>query len=114
MPFNFGGIGDILSEVLTVIRNATIVGKESVEGAQTIRVDGDVVSEELGDLITSVDPGHPVTLSLWFDEADYTLRQLRIAGKIFDDDAPETRRLVVITGVNGPVDIQLPDTASQP
>ena len=114
VPFNFGGIGDILSEVLTVIRNATIVGKESVEGAQTIRVDGDVVSEELGDLITSVDPGHPVTLSLWFDENDHTLRQLRIAGKIFDDDAPETRRLVVITGVNGPVDIQLPDTASQP
>ena len=70
------------------------------------------MSDDLTTLITSADPGHEVTLTLWVEEADHTLRQLRIAGKLFNDDAPETTRLLIISGVNVPVDIQLPDIAS--
>ena len=105
VPFNFGGIGVTLSELLPIIRDATIAGRESVEGAQTIRIDGNIVSEELSKLITSVDSGHPITLTFWIDEDDHALRQLRIAGKLFNGDAPETRRLVIIRELNVPVDI---------
>ena len=114
MPFNFGGLGVTLSELAPVVKDAAITGRESVDGAQTIRVDGSLVSEDLSDLITSADSGHAIALTLWIDEADHTLRQLRIAGKIWDGDAPETTRLLIISGVNVPVDIQLPDIASGP
>ena len=114
VPFNFSGIGVTLSEVVPVLRNAAITGQESLAGAQVILVDGSGVSEDLSDLITSVDPGHPIKLTLWIDEVEHTLQQFRIAGKLFDDDAPETKRLVNISSVNVPVDIQLPGVASGP
>ena len=77
-----------------------------------MRVDGTLVSDELSNLITSVDSGYPITLSLWIEEEGHTLRRLRIDGQIFDEDAPETTRLINILDVNTPVDIQLPDIAS--
>ena len=64
VPFNFGGIGVTLSELLPVMNDVAIVGRESVWGAQTIRIDGNVVSEEMSALITSVDSGHAITLTL--------------------------------------------------
>ena len=114
VPFNFGGLGVTLSELALVVKDAAITGRESLGGAQTVRVDGSLVSEDLSDLIMSADSGHPIALTLWIDEVDHTLRQLRIAGQIWDDDAPETTRLLIIRGVNVPVDIQLPDIASGP
>ena len=112
VPFNFGGIGTTLSDLVPVIEGLAITGKESLEGVQTIRFDGDVISEDLLSLITSVDPGYAVELAFWVNESDHELRQIRIAGQIFDDDAPETVRFLTIDDINAPVDIQLPDIAS--
>ena len=114
VPFNFGGIGVAFSELLPIMKDTSITGRVSIGGAQTIRVDGNVMSEELSDLITSVDPGHPITLTFWFDEVEHTLVQFRISGQVFDDDAPETKRLLTFSSFNTPVDIQLPDIASEP
>ncbi len=112
VPFNFVRLGVTLSELLPVMENATIVGRESIDGIQAVRVDGSMVSDELSNLITSVDSGHPIALSLWIEESEHTLRRLRIDGQIFDDDAPETTRLINILDVNTPIDIQLPNIAS--
>ena len=81
---------------------------------QSIRIEGTIASEELSDFLTSVDPGHTVALTLWIDEAEHTLRQVRIAGQIYDEDAPETIRLLTIEDADLPVDIQLPDIGSGP
>ena len=111
VPFNFGGMGLTLSALLPVLQDPTVVVRESVGDFQTIRVDGNVMSEDMSNLITSVDPGHAITLSYWFDENGHTLRQLRIDGQLFNDDAPETSRLVNMD-IDVPVDIQLPEVAS--
>ena len=112
VPFNFGSVGPTLSEVVRNIEGPSVTGEETVLDRPTIRLEGQVMSDDLSTLITSADPGHEVTLTLWVEQADHTLRQLVIAGMLFNDDAPETRRLLIISGVNVPVDIQLPDTAS--
>ncbi len=114
VPFNFTGMGVTLSELVPLLEDATIAGRESVGGAQAIRVEGFVASEDLSDLITSADSGHAVMLTLWIDEDEHTLQQLRLTGKVFDDDGPETMRLIVITEFNVPIEIQLPESASQP
>lgn len=114
VPFNFAGLGMTLRDVLSMIEDGAITGRESVQGAQTIRAEGTIASDELSHLITSVDPGHSVALTLWIDEAGHTLRQIRIAGQIYDDDAPETVRVLTIEGIDLPVDIQLPDVGSGP
>ena len=114
VPFNFGGIGVALSELLLSLGDPSIAGRESIGGAGTVRVDGNIGSQDLSGLITSVDPGHAVTLTFWIDETEHTMRQLRIDGKIYNDDEPGTKRLVSIMDVNVPVDIQLPDIDSKP
>ena len=111
VPFNFGGIGVILSDLLPIMEDTAIVGRESVAEFQTIRVDGNVMSEDMSGLISDVNPGHALTLTYWFDEADLTMRQFRIKGQLYNEDAPETSRLVNMD-INVPVDIQLPDIAS--
>ena len=80
VPFNFAGIGVTLSELLPVMEGTAIVGRESVGEFQTIRVDGNVMSEDMSGLISDVNPGHTLTLTYWFDEADHTLRQFKILG----------------------------------
>ena len=112
VPFNFAGLGVTLSELVPVMKNATIVGRESIGGASTVRVDGTIVSDDLSNLITSADSGHPIALSLWIEEDSHILWQLRIDGQIFNDDAPETTRLINVLDFNVPVDIQLPGAAS--
>ena len=114
VPFNFGGIGPVLSQVLPAMENTEITGRESIGGVECIRIEGDAVSEDLGNLITSVDSGHPLRLGFWFSEADHTITQFQILGKIFNDDGPETSRLITISNINQPVEIQIPNTASQP
>ena len=109
MPFNFAGLGMTLRDVLFAIEDGAITGRESLLDTQAIRVEGSLASEALSDLITSVDSGHSVALTLWFDEAEHTLRQIRIAGQVYDDDAPETIRVLTIEDIDLPVDIQLPE-----
>ena len=111
VPFNFSGLGMTFSEVIHMIRDGdgAITGSESVLGGQTIRVEGTVQSEQLTNLITDVDSGHTITLTLWIDEAEHFLRQLRLAGQLYDDDGPETTRLVTINAIDVPVEIELPD-----
>ena len=113
VPFNFAGMGLTFRDLLATIREGAIVtGRESVEGAQTIVVEANLASDELLSLISSADPGHAVNLTLWVDETGHTLRQLKIEGRLYDDDAPETIRLLSIVGIDVPVDIRIPDVGS--
>ena len=112
VPFNFAGMGTVFAGLPGTIEDVAMVGREEVQGAQTIKVEGVIDSEALLPLITTSNPGHPVTLTFWIDETELMLRQLRLAGQIYDADAPETTRLLTVEDVNVPVDIQLPDAAS--
>ena len=108
VPFNFSGLGMTLSDLLPKIQNIELTGREAVNGIETIRIDGDLVSEDLKNLITSADSGHPIDLTVWVDAEDQSLRQIRIVGNVFNDDGPGTSRLIILSEYDEPVDIQLP------
>ncbi len=112
VPFNFSGMGIVFGTLPDTIQDVTLTGREELRGAQTVRIEGVIDSEDLLPLITSANPGHPITLTLWIDETELLLRQVRLAGQVYDDDAPETTRLLTIEDINIPVDIELPDIAS--
>ena len=114
VPFNFAGLGMVFVNLPATVQNVAMTGRETVQGAQTIRIEGVVASEALLDLITSADPGNEVTLTLWIDETEFILRQVRLVGQIYNADAPETSRLLTIEDINVPVDIELPDITSGP
>ena len=114
VPFNFSGLGPTLRDVMHLIRDGdgAITGSEEVMGSQATRVEGNILSEQLSNLITSVDPGHEVNLTLWIDDSDHLLKEVRIAGRIYNADAPETVRMLTIEGIDVPVEIELPEIAS--
>ena len=114
VPFNFTGLGITLNELLPKIQNVEIAGRESLGDLPTIRIEGDLMSEDVSNLITSADPGHPIDLTVWVGELDQSVRQIRIAGNVFNDDAPGTSRLIILSEYDQPVDIQLPEIASGP
>ena len=111
VPFNFSGLGMTFRDVIHMIRDGdgAITGSESVQGAQSVVVEGTVLSEQLSNLINDVDSGHTIGLTLWIDEDDYSLRQLRLLGRLYDDDGPETSRVVTMDGIDVPVEIELPE-----
>ena len=91
-----------------------MTGRETVQGSPAIAVQGVIPSEALLPLITTANAGHQVTVTLWIDETQLTLRQIRLAGRIYDDDGPETTRLITVEDINVPVEIALPDLATSP
>ncbi len=109
VPFNFAGLAELFGNLPVVVQDPTVTGQESVQGAPAVTVQGLVKSEDLADLITSADPGHTVTLTLWIDPEGAVLRQIRLKGQIYDLDDPETSRLIIIEDINVPVEIELPD-----
>ena len=109
VPFNFAGLAVIFAELPDTIRNPAVTGREAIQGAPTVRVEGVIESDALSDLITTSSPGHEIALTVWIDEAEFFPRQIRLEGRIYDDDGPETSRLLTIEDVNAPVDIRLPD-----
>ena len=114
VPFKFAGLGLTLRDLLNTIEDATVTGRESLGGAPVIVVEASLTSDALLSLITTASPGHSVTLTFWIDETGHTLEQIKIVGRVYDDDAPDTVRHLTIVGVDVPVDIQLPDVGSGP
>ena len=112
VPFNFAGMGTVFAGLPETITDVSLIGKEEVRGSQTVKVEGVIDSEALLPLITDGDAGNPITLTFWIDPVEAVLRQFRLAGQIYNEDAPETTRLLTIENINEPVDIQLPDSAS--
>ena len=112
VPFEFSGLAVVFSNLPGTVQHAAITGQETVKGARTVVIEVVVDSEALLPLITTADPGHEMTVTLWIDEAGFVLRQLRLVGQIYDDDGPETSRLLTIEDINVPVDIDLPDIVS--
>ena len=87
-------------------------GAETVQGKETVLIEVVVDSGDLLELITSADPGNEMAITMWIDESELVLRQMRLAGQIYNDDAPETTRLITLEDINVPVDIELPDISS--
>ena len=67
VPFNFRGLGGTSQRSNSRWSrdgDGAITGSESVLGSQTIRAEGTVQSEQLSNLITDVDSGHTLTLTI--------------------------------------------------
>lgn len=110
LPFNLGGLGGSLAEMLPWVQSAAVIaGQETVMGVETVRVETRVASDDLSAIVPAVELGYDVGLTLWVDIAELQLRQIRIDGQLFGDDAPETQRLLTFEAVNVAVDIQIPD-----
>ncbi len=111
VPFNFAGLAKVFGNLPSTVQSVAMKGTETVQGEEAVVIEVVVPSETMLDMITSADPGNEIILTIWIDESELVLRQMRLAGQIYNDDAPETTRLVTLEDINVPVEIELPEVA---
>ena len=108
LPFNLSGLGQTLANIVDAIEEGRGLGQERLQGVDTVRLGGNISSEDLSELIPGAGSGFPVALELWLAPAGL-LRQVKIIGRVVPTDDADTVRRLVLNDTNQPVTINPPE-----
>ena len=108
LPFDFTSLGLRLADIMRAIQGPSILAEEQMEGAQVWRIAGVVDSGDFRGLLVNAAPGEPIKLEAWIGKDDSLLHKARVEGKLFSDDEDGAVRVLTITAVDVPVDIEAP------
>ena len=110
LPFNLSGLGQTLAGIVESVQQPRAVRAERLNGIDTVLIKGQIMSENLSELVPGSAKGFPVELELWLDQ-DGLLRQALIIGRVVATDIPETVRKLTLENINQPVVIEPPGDA---
>lgn len=109
LPFNFTNLGQTLVEIIQAVQSPVVVGTAEVENVAVYRVQGQINPEDLVTLVPAAAGGFVVELELWVAQTDGMLLKVLITGKVVDSDIPEAVRVLTLSDVDEPVEINLPE-----
>ncbi len=109
LPFDFSNLGEDLARILTLVQAPTLSGQERLEDYDTYRIKGRVDSGDLASLVPTAAPGFDVDLDLWIDGSEGWLLRVEMNGQVVPSDTPETARLLILDGINQPVEVPRPE-----
>ena len=109
LPINLTQLGVTLAGIVEQVQSPELLGEERVEGTDTYRIAGGIVSEALKELVPTAGTGFPVSLEIWIDRESGMLRQARITGQVVVTDVEDAERLLTLEGANEPVTIEPPE-----
>jgi hypothetical protein len=110
LPFNLSGLGQTLAGIIDSVQQPRAVRTERLNGIDTVLIKGQIVSENLSELVPGSAEGFPVELEFWLDQ-DGLLQQVLIIGRVVATDIPETVRKLTLENINQPVTIEPPGDA---
>ena len=108
LPFDFSSLGLRLADIMRAIEEPAILGEMVAEGVGVWRTGGMVDSGAFQGLLVNAAPGEPVRIEAWIGKDDDLLYRARVEGKLFTDDQEGAVRVLEITGVDVPVEIEAP------
>ena len=108
LPFDFSNLGQRLADVMRAIEEPTVVGEEQVDTVAAWRIGGTVDSGAFKGLLVNASPGEPIKIDAWIGRNDSLLYKARVEGKLFSDDEAGAVRVLTITAVDVPVEIEAP------
>jgi|TARA_B100000315_G_scaffold251060_1_gene285126 hypothetical protein len=110
LPFNLSGLGQTLAGIIESVQQPRAVRAERVNGVDTVLIKGQIISENLSELVPGSADGFPVKLEFWLDR-EGLLQQVLIIGRVVATDIPETVRKLTLENINQPVVIEPPGDA---
>ena len=110
LPFNLSGLGQTLAGIVESVQQPRAVRAERVNGVDTVLIKGQIISENLSELVPGSADGFPVELEFWLDR-EGLLQQVLIIGRVVATDIPETVRKLTLENINQPVVIEPPGDA---
>ena len=97
-----------ISAVANSLENVSVVGVENVGGRDTYLLEGHVDSGVLEAAAPIAEPGLTVTVKVWADIEDYTIRQVRLEGPFAPDEPPAIVRILILSKFDEPISIEPP------
>ena len=108
IPINLLDLGSTLAGIVEAVQSPELLGKTKLQDLDVYHIRGNILSEDLLELVPNAGRGHPVTLEMWMEQADGTLRQATISGRVTDADVSGALRVLTLDGVNQPITIKPP------
>ena len=108
IPINLLTLGSTLAGIVEAVQAPELVSETRLEELDVYHIRGSIQSSDLRELVPGADDGYPVTLEMWMERQDGTLRKATITGQVTDDDVPDALRVLTLDDVNQPVTIEPP------
>jgi hypothetical protein len=97
-----------IQAVARSLQDVSVDGVENVGGSDTYLLEGKVDSGVLKAAAPIAEPGLTVTVKLWVDVEDYTIRQVRLEGPFAPGEPANIVRILHLSNFDEPVSIEPP------
>jgi len=101
--------GTGITAILDSISGINLVEDESVDGITCYHITGEIFSEDLQPITLSSLVGTRIDIEIWIDQDEFLLHQVRLEGKITEDEIPGIVREIKLSSFNQEVEINLPN-----
>ena len=101
-------IANIMGDMLTMIEDPVLAGRDEVDGVESYRITGRAPSTVMEWLLLTGVEGQYVDVAIWADTEQKLPRKARLTGPISEHDDPNTVREITLTDLNEAVEITVP------
>ena len=109
LPFTFANFAQTLADIIEAVVDPAVVGAERLGDSETNHIRGQIMSEDLGQLVPRAAEGFEVNLDMWLEQSTNLLQRVLISGRVVATDEPGTVRLLTLDDINLPVEISAPE-----
>lgn len=107
-PIPVDRLNMLVADLVAGVSDPVLGGQESLDGQSTYRISGESPATALDWLPLFPEEGQVVQIEAWTDVEQKQLRKLRIAGPVGSFDQPDTVREILLTNIDGDINIQPP------
>ena len=108
IPLSIEEMADILSGLISEIRNPEIKGDEKIDGVRAYRIAGYAPASVMQWTTLNIENRSDIQATLWIDAQTMMPVKARMTGAIGQYDAANTTREIIISDINSQLDIDLP------
>ena len=98
----------LVADLVAGISDPVLAGRESLDGQSAYRISGEAPATLLDWLPLNPDASQTLQMEVWTDTERKLLRKLRLAGPVGPYDQPDTVREILLTNIDGDINIQPP------
>lgn len=94
--------------VATSMEGAKVTGEEEIDGADCYRVEGTVTSDVMEAAAPIAEPGLTITVRVWVDKEDSSIRRIRLEGRMAPDEPENIVRKLELSEFDESVEVTPP------
>ena len=107
-PIPVDRLNILVADVVAGISDPVLAGRASLDGQSAYRISGEAPAMLLDWLPLNPDADQMMQMEVWTDTERKLLRKLRLAGPVGPFDQPDTVREILLTNIDGDINIQTP------